>query len=124
MEATQQAREREKKQLLARLAELMIEEQVEEGVFLGTPHYSVIERAAVSLGRELSCQAQERGAREVAAHCQPQVACPSCERPLQVEVKKRTVTSIDGPVELSEAVAHCRICRRSFFPATRRDGDG
>jgi hypothetical protein len=24
---------------------------------------------------------------------------------------------MDGPVELVEAVAHCRRCRRSFFPS-------
>jgi len=62
MDAARQAREQEKQQLLKRLAELMVEEQKEEGLFLGTPHYSVIERAAMHLGRQLSCQAQERGA--------------------------------------------------------------
>jgi hypothetical protein len=25
---------------------------------------------------------------------------------------------MDGPVELVETVAHCRRCRRSFFPST------
>ena len=59
MDAAREARLREKKELLNRLAELMVEEQVAEGVFLGTPHFSVIEQAAVHLGRELSCQAQK-----------------------------------------------------------------
>jgi hypothetical protein len=27
------------------------------------------------------------------------------------------VHSMDGPVELIETVAHCRRCRRSFFPS-------
>jgi hypothetical protein len=124
MDAAQQARLDRKKGLLTELAELMIEEQVAEGVFLGTPHYSVIERAAVHLGRELSCQAQERGAREVAANCSPEVPCPTCQTRCPVKVKTRDVTSTHGPVELPECVADCPKCRRSFFPSTRSHGAG
>jgi hypothetical protein len=124
MDAAQQARLDRKKELLTELAELMIEEQVAEGVFLGTPHYSVIERAAVHLGRELSCQAQERGAREVAANCSPDVPCPTCQTLCRVEVKTRDVKSIHGLVKLPECVANCPQCRRSFFPSTRSYGTG
>ena len=124
MDAAQQARLDKKMELLTQLAELMIEEQVEEGVFLGTPHYSVIERAAVHLGRELSRKAQERGAREVAANCEPEVPCPTCQTLCRVDVRKRKVKSIDGPVELTESVAHCRKCRRSFFPSAGSPGAG
>jgi hypothetical protein len=124
MDAAPEARRREKKELLTRLAEIMIQEQVEEGVFLGTPHYSVIERAAVHLGRELSREAQERGAREVAANCAPEAPCPTCQSLCRVEVTTREVKSIDGPVELTESVANCRKCRRSFFPSAYRPGDG
>ena len=62
MDADLEARQGEKQQLLARLAELQIEEMVEEGVFLETPHYSIIELQAATLGRELSRKAQQRGA--------------------------------------------------------------
>lgn len=124
MDAARQARLDRKKELLTELAELMIEEQVAEGVFLGTPHYSVIERAAVHLGRELSCQAQERGAREVAANCSPEAPCPTCQTLCPVEVKTRDVKSIHGLVKLPECVAHCPQCRRSFFPSTHRPGIG
>lgn len=124
MDAAQQAREQEKQQLLTRLAELMVEEQKEEGLFLGTPHYSIIERYAMKLGRDLSRQAQERGAREVAANCSAEVACPECGTVCAVEFQKRKVASTDGPVELTEAVAFCRPCRRSFFPSAGRPGDG
>ena len=123
MDAVQQAREDKKKQLLEQLAELMIEEQVEQGVFLETPHFSIIERQAITLGRQLSRQAQERGAREVAANCDSQVSCPTCQSICQVESETRSVTSLDGPVELTETVAHCRTCRRSFFPSASRNGD-
>lgn len=124
MDAAQQAREHEKQQLLKRLAVLMVEEQKEEGLFLGTPHYSIIERSAMRLGRELSRQAQERGAREVAANCAAEAACAECGSSCAVETKKRKVISTDGPVELTEAVAFCRSCRRSFFPSEGGSGDG
>ncbi len=124
MDADQEALRQEKQRLLTRLAEIQIEEMVEEGVFLGTPHYSIIELQAATLGRELSRKAQQRGAREVAANCETQAACPTCQSSCQVETKKRQVTSIDGPVELAETVAHCRECRRSFFPSTPSDGNG
>lgn len=124
MDAKKDALEQEKQTLLARLAEIAIEQQVQAGELLGTPHYSVIERMAVTLGRDLSRQAQERGAREVAANCEAEVPCPTCRLPCLVQTKKRTVTSIDGPVELTETVADCRKCRRSFFPSAGSHGDG
>lgn len=117
MEASQQVRERKKKEHLLALAELMIEEQVEEGVFLGTPHYSVIEIAAMNLGHELSQEAQQRGAREIAASFESQAACPTCQTVCDVRVEKRDVTSLSGPVELAETIADCPKCRRSFFPS-------
>lgn len=123
MDAGQEARQQKKQRLLRELAEIAIEEQVAEGVFLETPHYSIIEHQARTLGRELSLQAQERAAREVAANCETKAACPTCRSACRVETTKRQVTSIDGPVELIETTCHCRKCRRSFFPSTPSDGD-
>lgn len=123
MDAVQQVRQEKKRKLLTQLAELMVEEQVEQGLFLETPHYSIIERQAVTLGRELSRQAQERAAREIAAHCDSEAACPECESTCPVETRTREVISIAGPVELTETVARCRRCRRSFFPSAPGAGD-
>lgn len=117
MDAAQQARSEEKQKLLARLAEITIEEQIDQGLFLQTPHYSVIERQAVMLGRELSRQTQERGAREIAANYDSLATCPTCQTVCQVRTNQRTVTSIDGPVNLTETQAYCRRCRRLFFPS-------
>jgi uncharacterized circularly permuted ATP-grasp superfamily protein len=117
MDAARRSREEKKKELLKQLAELVIEEQVEQGVFLGTPHFSIIERQAMTLGRELSRQAQERGAREVAARCGSLVSCPTCQTSCRVDTTTRPVTSVDGPMELTESIAHCHKCRRSFFPS-------
>lgn len=117
-------REARKTELLKELAELLIEEQVEQGVFLETPHYSLIERQAMTLGRQLSREAQERAAREVVAHCPPQAACPTCRSACPVTTAVREVRSLDGPVTLTETVAKCDRCRRSFFPSAGRDGAG
>jgi hypothetical protein len=37
----------------------------------------------------------------------------------KVEMEVRNVHSMDGPIELTEPVAHCRRCRRSFFPSAK-----
>ena len=42
MDADRATREEKKKDLLRQLAELSVEEQVEAGLFLGTPRYSII----------------------------------------------------------------------------------
>lgn len=117
MDANRRKREEKKKDLLRQLAELNCEELTEQGVFLRTPHYSVIERMAVNLGRDLSREAQQRAAREVLAKFESETACPTCGAVCRVETRTRDVTSIDGPVTLDEATAHCETCRRSFFPS-------
>lgn len=122
MDAARQDREARKQELLRELAELTVEEQVEEGLFLRTPHYSIIERQAITLGRELSRQAQERSAREVAASCSAEAACTNSRTSCAVQTKTRQVTSLDGPVELTETTAYCRKCRRSFFPSAGGNG--
>jgi uncharacterized protein with PIN domain len=122
MDAARQDREARKKELLQELAELRIEEMVEQGVFLGTPHYSIIERYAITLGRELSREAQERAAREVAANSPSEADCPACGTTCRVQTATRSVTSLDGPVAMTETTAHCNRCRRSFFPSAGEDG--
>jgi len=117
MDATDSAREHKKLQLLRQLAEVMVEEEREQGTFVSVPHYSVIERAAHRLGKEVSQAAQARAVAEVAAKAQTTADCPTCHQPHPITTQKRTVTSLDGPVELLEVVAHCPACRRDFFPS-------
>jgi hypothetical protein len=122
MDAKSQARQQRKRQLLRELAEIQLEEMGEAGVFDETPHFGVIERAAAKLGRELSRETQERASQEVATGSPAEAPCPTCGGLCEVTTKRRIVKSHDGPVELTEAVAECRRCRRSFFPSA--DGDG
>lgn len=117
MDAQRMAREEEKRRLLERLAEIEIEQQREAGMFESVPHYSLLEQAARGLGQELSRITQQRSAREVAAASKSTAGCPGCGQECLVEMSKRTVTSLDGPVEVIEPVAHCPACRRDFFPS-------
>lgn len=117
MDASRLERESEKGRLLKRLAELMVQEQRSLGVFDEVPHYSVLEQAAHELGRQLSQTSQQRAAAEAAAQSGREAACPGCGRRWPTVLKKRTVASLDGPVELVEPAAHCPACRRDFFPS-------
>jgi hypothetical protein len=117
MDAGRQARERKKRELLRELTELQLEEMIEAGDFDQTPHFGSIERTASELGKRLSREVQERAAREVAAEGQMPAACPTCGAVCEATTQQRTVAGMDGPIELTEAVAHCRRCRRSFFPS-------
>ena len=122
MDAKSQARQRRKRQLLQELAELHVEEMVESGDFDQTPHFGVIERAASEFSKQLSRETLERASREAIAWGRPQATCPTCGALCDVTTKRRTVQGVDGPIALTEAVAACRQCRRSFFPSA--DGDG
>jgi len=117
MEAAAQACDGKKQELLQQLAELLVEEQRDRGTFQSVPHYSVLEQAARALGQEVSRAAQARAMAEVAATAKATAACPTCGQQHSVAVQKRRVTSVDGPVELLEPVAHCPACRRDFFPS-------
>ena len=81
------------------------------------PHFDQIELPAHELGQRFSRAIQEERAREVALKELGRVYCPDCKKQCSVEIEPRPVTSMDGPIELTEPVAHCRRCRRSFFPS-------
>lgn len=82
-----------------------------------TPHYDEIELPAHEVGQRLSRMIQASRTGDVAADQQFQAKCPDCGDLCRVETQRREVHSMDGPVELLETVAHCRRCRRSFFPS-------
>ena len=77
----------------------------------GTPHYDEIELPAHDLGQRLSRMIQSDRATEIAIAEKTQTACPDCSRPCPVEVQHRTVSSMDGPIEIAESIAKCRRCR-------------
>ena len=86
------------------------------------PHYDEIELPAHEMGQRFSRAIQEERARELALREFKGCRCPDCKQLVQVEIEARPVTSMDGPIELTEPVAHCRRCRRSFFPSACKTG--
>lgn len=82
-----------------------------------TPHFDEIELPAHDVGQRLSRLIQTTRAREVAAEGLQSAPCPDCGSLCCIEAQKRDVQSLDGRIELTETVAHCRSCRRSFFPS-------
>lgn len=117
MDAKLEALESEGKELFSRLVGNRVEQYRAAGMFVGVPHYMVIEKAARECGEELSRALQERSMREVTANVETEAKCPTCGRGCRTSTEKRKVASLDGPVELLEAVAHCSACRRDFFPS-------
>jgi hypothetical protein len=118
MDARQQRLQKKLEDLLQQATAVATELQgIEQGP--GTPHYDQIEMPAHALGQKFSRMIQSERAREVAAAglIAAEAPCPKCGRTCRVETTKRSVHSVDGPLELLETVAHCRPCRRSFFPA-------
>jgi hypothetical protein len=102
--------------LVREAAEAKVELDRAEGKIKGVPHYSVIEDTAHELGCEVSRLVQEIHMRELAANQPLSGKCPQCGGRHTLEVKKRRVTSADGPVQLVELVGNCPCCRKSFFP--------
>lgn len=116
MEAKRSALEEKLADLLKQTAVIAAELQaIEQGP--QTPHYDQIELPAHEVGQRLSRMIQTSRVRDVAAADLDQACCPDCHQACSVEAHNREVQSIDGPIEITENVAHCRRCRRSFFPS-------
>jgi hypothetical protein len=110
--------------LLKETAEVSAEIQRIDGSQAEVPHYSQIEEAAHETGKELSRMIQQSRICEVALTAPPQAACPTCGDVWEVAHPRRSIKSIDGPVETLEPKAHCPRCRRDFFPSAGPSGAG
>lgn len=110
--------------LLQETAEVSAELQKIDGSQPEVPHYSQIEKTAHATGQQLSRRIQQTRLQEVALAATPQAACPTCGDVCEVAHPRRTMTSIDGPVEAMEPQAHCPRCRRAFFPSKGQIGTG
>lgn len=117
MDAANDPLEQEKRRLIERIAEIEVEQQRNRGLFGKTPHFSEIEDVGRAIGRRLSCFTQSRLANEIVVGERTERPCPTCGKRCFVEGVPRTVTGIDGPMELLEAKGHCSACRRDFFPS-------
>jgi hypothetical protein len=102
--------------LLREAAEVSVALDRADGTIVGVPHYSVIEARAHDLGKQLSREVQARQMGEIALRAHSQAKCPACGVRCDTGVKKRKVTSVDGPLTVEESVGHCPKCHRDFFP--------
>ena len=106
--------------LLKEAAQVSVDLDRADGTITGVPHYSVIEARARELGQQLSREIQARQMGKLVMGRMATAPCPKCRARCELNFKKRTVTSIDGPVEVQELQGYCSACRRAFFP---RQGD-
>jgi hypothetical protein len=81
------------------------------------PHYSEIERPAHEMGRRLSRAIQQEAMLRTAGRAGSSGKCAGCGRICKLELKTRSVNSVDGPTEVCEPVGYCEDCERSFFPS-------
>lgn len=103
--------------LLREAAEVSLELEKAQGKWESRPHYTLIEARAHALGQQLSREVQQRRMAELAVESPAIAKCPTCGTRCQTRSCKRTVTSIDGEVELLEQRGECPVCRRAFFPS-------
>jgi hypothetical protein len=108
--------------LLREAAEAKVALDRAEGKIKGVPHYSVIENTAHEVGREISRLVQQMHMTELVANQPLSGKCPQCGGRHELKPKKRTVTSGDGTLELTELVGDCTCCRRAFFPSAGKLG--
>lgn len=111
-------------QLLKEAARIAVVLDRADGTITGVPHYSVIEARAHELGQQLSREIQAQQMGELVAGRPASARCPKCRARCDLNLKQRTVTSIDGPVEVQELGGYCLACRRAFFPRERDAGVG
>jgi hypothetical protein len=77
-----------------------------------------------ALSEKMLAQALERQAATNEQRPESYQNCPSCGRPVEAEdPEPRLVHTRAGEAEWSEPQAHCRHCRRSFFPSIEKSGD-
>jgi hypothetical protein len=84
--------------------------------------FAEMEMAGHRLGRGVAQIATERMALARAERLTDPQKCPTCGHLCPLIHRERELETIDGPVDLREAVCHCSACRRDFFPSASRVG--
>ena len=85
----------------------------------GKPSFTEMESAGHRLGRAVAHVATELMSLARAVRMTEPQPCPTCGQVCAVQQQERKLSTIDGPLALSEPVAHCPACRRDFFPSAR-----
>ena len=101
-------------------AEILVALDRGDGTISGVPHYSLIEARAHELAQRLSREIQARQRENLVLGRTETAPSPKCRVRGELDLKTRTVTSIDGPVAVQELEGYCPDCRRTFYPPTER----
>lgn len=105
--------------LFQELVEALVDEGRESGDFeIDSMRYAQMELLGHGLGKELSRQVQEALAERQREQMAESFRCPRCDRECPAERGRKSMTSLDGEVKLSEVRCFCKTCRKSFFPST------
>lgn len=86
----------------------------------GKPRFTEMESAGHRLGQAVAQVATERMSLARAGQMTAPQPCPTCGQVCELRQQERELTTIDGPLQLSEPVAYCSACRRDFFPSASR----
>lgn len=86
--------------------------------------FTEMESAGHELGRAVAQITTERLAFARAERLTGPQSCPTCGKACAVKQRERGLTTVDGPLGLTEPVAHCPACRRDFFPSACGVGTG
>lgn len=79
-------------------------------------NYPQIEIFAHQVGQQLAQSVNQELTQHAAQKTPSQVTCPTCDRICNTQFTTRTITTVDGPAEITESKAFCTACRRAFFP--------
>ena len=104
------------------LAEIELQEFAWEEDY-GSP-FEAAEARAAEIGDKVAREAMVHQARLVNQRHPPDSDsnCPSCERPGELKrIRKRSMQTIRGEIEIPEPEYYCKKCRRSFFPSDAPD---
>lgn len=103
--------------LFEELVEAIVDEGMESGDFeIDSMRYAQMELLGHGLGKQLSQQVQAALAGRQRGQMPDTFPCPKCHRECPAESVQKTVTSLDGDVQLPEVRCVCKSCRKAFFP--------
>jgi hypothetical protein len=103
---------------LEKIAEKLGIDLQAEDIAGGQATFATMEAAASRIGRAVTKHLLEDLALKQTQLAREPQPCPTCQKLCPVSIRDRTLTTAEGPVELSETVCHCSACRRDFFPST------
>ena len=116
--------------LRRRIAEFAEQLRNEFGPVTAEGHSCLLEAAeewGIRVGDELARAAtvQELPNQAAEASERSEASCPKCQQLARWKgLRKRRIEMRRGSIHVSESEYYCPRCRRSFFPADQRVGDG